>query len=154
MEINKICNSHKYKFFEEYSQWLLIHVSKYLCNKDLSSTIRTNKNIKKILYNIFLCKKPYTSSEFITMPIDKIQYVRILIWSNIHILNQYKLPNKLTHLKFSNNFNQPIECFINLINLTYIIFGHLFNQPLLLPDNLTHLLLGARFNQPVVGGPL
>lgn len=35
-------------------------------------------------------------------------------------------------------------------NLTHVIFGSAFNQPLTLPANLTHVIFGSAFNQQLI----
>ena len=56
----------------------------------------------------------------------------------------------ITHLRFYNGFNQPIEL-LDLKNVTHLNFGTQFNQPIDNLDlkNVTHLDFGYEFNQPI-----
>ena len=74
-------------------------------------------------------------------------------------INENVLPNKLTHLIFGYQFNQPIlpGVLSNLNNLTNLTFGSNFNQSLLpsvFPISLTNLTFGYNFNQPLQSGVL
>jgi hypothetical protein len=67
-----------------------------------------------------------------------------------NVSNVNNLPNKLTHLVFSNDFNQLIGKYILPNTITHLTFGNDFNQPIVdyvLPNTLTHLTFGNNFNQ-------
>jgi len=59
-----------------------------------------------------------------------------------------KYPSNLTHLKFGNNFINPID---NLPNsLTHLTLGYRFNNPIdNLPSSITHLKICGNFNNPI-----
>lgn len=57
-----------------------------------------------------------------------------------------ELPDNITRLVFGFYFNQPVQ--LNS-NLTHLEFDYSFNQPVQLNSNLTHLVLGTSFNQPI-----
>jgi hypothetical protein len=54
---------------------------------------------------------------------------------------------RLTHLSFGNNFNQPV---ILPEGLEQVTFGANFNQPVILPEGLEQVTFGANFNRPVI----
>ena len=59
------------------------------------------------------------------------------------------IPPTITHMAFSSDFNQPVDCSLppSLIHLT---FGELFNSPIThWPQKLTHLTFGSTFNSSV-----
>jgi len=63
-----------------------------------------------------------------------------------------QLPSSITHLKFGDNFDQPVE---NLpSSITHLTFGKKFNQSIdNLPTSITHLTFESDFNQPVENLP-
>lgn len=56
------------------------------------------------------------------------------------------LPHEITHMILGYTFNQPMNLPPELTRLT---LGYNFSQPVNLPNNLTHLTLGYKFSQPV-----
>lgn len=62
-------------------------------------------------------------------------------------------------IRFSNNFNKPINEYYNIINkYTCLIFGANdygpgFNQPLTIPINITSVRLSYEFNQQIILSP-
>lgn len=60
-----------------------------------------------------------------------------------------RLPSRLTHLKFSDGFNQKIIHYLPL-NVRHITFGYSFNKSIdFLPKKLISLKLGYSFNKPI-----
>lgn len=62
--------------------------------------------------------------------------------------DQYTLPPNITRLRFSYEYNQPLD---NLSqNITHLTIDGCFNQNLdKLPHSLTHLELGLDFDKPL-----
>ncbi len=59
------------------------------------------------------------------------------------------LPSSLRSLKFGYCFNRLVSDLPSLDKLTHLSFNFQFNQPIFLPKNLTHLSLGYCFNQQI-----
>ena len=60
------------------------------------------------------------------------------------------MPNSVTHLTFSVNFNQPINSCIPG-SVTHLTFGANINQPIngCIPDSVTHLTFGYYFDHDI-----
>ncbi len=73
-----------------------------------------------------------------------------------HPLDSVGLPRSLTHLTFGKDFNCPIDSALNdLVNLTFLKFSTQFDQPIQrLPPRLIHLCFGPFFNKPLPSLPL
>ena len=84
---------------------------------------------------------------------DEKVYLRKIIGSpyfnkftNIIVENQVYILNKITHLTFDDNFDQPI---INIPNtVKYLTFGFYFNRSInnVIPNGVIHLIFGCKFN--------
>eukprot|EP01112_Ceratiomyxa_fruticulosa_P011653 TRINITY_DN3181_c0_g1_i1.p1 TRINITY_DN3181_c0_g1~~TRINITY_DN3181_c0_g1_i1.p1 ORF type:complete len:371 (+),score=49.59 TRINITY_DN3181_c0_g1_i1:48-1160(+) len=96
---------------------------------------------------------------------DKIEYLNALIdslspnvtqlefdgyFNSSQAVNVVTLASHITHLKFSNSFNQPIE---NLPrSVSHLTFGEKWDKPVEnFPPNIIHLIFGQNFRHPVDG---
>jgi len=75
-----------------------------------------------------------------------------LIFGPYYNGKNYNIPNTITHLTFSRNFNRSIKDIIPP-SVTHLTFGYNFNQCIKkdnIPPSVTHLTFGNNFNQPII----
>jgi hypothetical protein len=68
-----------------------------------------------------------------------------LCWGLNEIFPTEKIPISVTHLIFGTIFNLPV---IIPNSITHLTFGYLFNQRVDIPDSVIHLTFGKAYNQP------
>ncbi len=93
--------------------------------------------------------------EYFDMENSNITRNIILPYSVTHLIVsknifKLKLHSNVTHLKFSQNFNEFI---IIPYHITHLIFGDYFNQKIIIPKNVIHLTFGKWFKQPITIPP-
>jgi hypothetical protein len=65
-----------------------------------------------------------------------------------------EIPRGVKQIRFDEKFNQVLSIVGFPPNVTHLIFGRCFNQPVYIPDHVTHVVFGENFNQPVYPGNL
>ena len=76
---------------------------------------------------------------------------------NTPLIQDWHLPDQITHLVLTGRFNQSLVAGVFSPNLHTLVLGHHFNKPIVanvLPTELHTLVLGKSFNQPIVAGVL
>ena len=82
-------------------------------------------------------------NDYLDMTPDK-QKLIFKIKNVCNICTDFGLPDHITHIIFSNDFNQPLDILPS--KLLVLIFGNDFNQPLPEIPNLIYLKFGANFD--------
>jgi hypothetical protein len=73
------------------------------------------------------------------------------------LIQDWHLPDQITHLVLTHHFNQSLVAGVLPPNLHSLVLGPEFNQPIVanvLPTELHTLVLGQSFNQPIAAGVL
>jgi len=140
-------------------QDIFFKISEFLLDKDKIMLTMASQWFDKLKHKFIYQQKIHINRIIGLSYFDNFESVEIELKSiiprrvkNVHFLAQTDdIPTFVTHLIFSNDFNQPIERIIPS-SVTYLIFGHKFNQPIkgIIPSSVIHLRFGAGFNQPIV----
>ena len=117
---------------------IIFHITNYLSDEESIKYLRVNKYYQKLITK-YVGKNFYTYGD---LGKYKFKIVKVIL-SDIE-----KLPDYITHVKFSDYFDKEIKSWPK--NITHLIFNRYFNRSVdNLPKNLTHLTFGYNFNQSV-----
>jgi hypothetical protein len=139
---------------------IILNIAEFLSDREKIRLTMTSLCMNELKY-IFIYKQKisldkifklsyFNNFESIEIKV-KTRSVRPKNTKYIHfITHTCDIPHIITHLKFSDDFDSPIQGYIPQ-SVTHLTFGRAFDQSIdhSIPKSITHLTFGAVFNQPI-----